>query len=295
MHSRVAGGGEWGEMHTGDGAIAPIAVRQHGVVTTAQLTAAGLGPRAVAHRVANRRLVRLHRGVYQVGPISTTYAHEMAAVLVTRGVLSYHSAASVWGIRPHNGDVHITVTGHHPRHRAGLRIHRSHSLDAAVHDGLPLTSPARTLIDLAPHLHQHELDRAAEQVQVLRLASRDEIVAQLGKQRGVRALQAALFDEPALTRSEAERRLLHLVRAARLSRPETNAMVGGYEVDMLWRRQRLIVEVDGYAFHSGRAAFERDRRRDAALQAAGYRVVRFTWRQITLEPHAVVARIATLL
>ena len=98
MHSRVAGGGEWSEMHTGDSAIAAIAVCQHGVVTTAQLAAAGLGPRAVAHRVANLRLVRLHRGVYQVGPISTTYAHEMAAVLVTRGVLSYHSAASVWGI-----------------------------------------------------------------------------------------------------------------------------------------------------------------------------------------------------
>ena len=72
-------------------------------------------------------------------------------------------------------------------------------------------------------------------------------------------------------------------------------MLGGYEVDMLWREQRLIVEVDGYAYHSGRAAFERDRRRDAALQAAGYRVVPFTWRQITLEPHVVVAQLARLL
>ena len=284
------------EMHTGDAAVMALAAGQHGIVTTAQLAAVGLGPRAIAHRVAHGRLVRVYRGVFQVGPLAAQHGHEMAAVLATGGVLSHHSAAKLWDILPHHdGDVHITVIGEAPRPRPGLRVHRSHSFNAAVKQGLPLTSPARTLIDLAPHLHQHELDRAAEQVQVLRLASRDEIVAQLGKQRGVRALQAALFDEPALTRSEAERRLLHLVRAARLPRPETNAMVGGYEVDMLWRRQRLIVEVDGYAFHSGRAAFERDRRRDAALQAEGYRVVRFTWRQITLEPHAVVARLATLL
>ena len=85
------------------------------------------------------------------------------------------------------------------------------------------------------------------------------------------------------------------MRAARLPRPETNVRVAGYEVDFLWRDHKLVVEVDGFAFHATRAAFERDRARDATLQAAGYRVIRLTWRQLTDEPHAVVARLASLL
>ena len=281
-------------MHTGDEAIATLARGQHGIVTSAQLAAAGLGPRAVAHRVAQGRLVRLHRGVFQVGPIAAPRGPQMAAVLATGGVLSHHTAAAIWGLRPHADEIHVTVTGPAPRPRPGLRIHRSLSLDAAVHDGLPLTTARRTIHDLAAHLPQHELDRAVEQVQVLRLATRDEIAAALPR-RGRRALTAALDGEPALTRSEAERRLLALIAAARLPRPEANVRIHGYEVDLLWRREKLIVEVDGYAFHSTRRAFERDRARDAALQAAGYRVVRFTWRQITDEPHAVIAQLAVIL
>jgi very-short-patch-repair endonuclease len=297
LHTREAGVVEWRETQVGDRAVVALAARQHGVVTTAQLLSAGLSRSAIAHRVERGWLFPVFHGVYQVGPVAAARGREMAIVLAAgeSAVLSHHTAAALWGIRSHTGEVHVTVSRGHPRNRPGLRIHRSHSLNAAVLHGLPLTTPARTLIDLAPHISQRELDRATEQTQILGLATRHEIATQLERQRGVRALHAALFDEPALTRSEAERRLLDLVRAARLPRPRTNAMVGGYEVDMLWPEQRLIVEVDGYAFHSGRAAFERDRRRDAALQAAGYRVVRFTWRQITLEPHVVVAQLATLL
>jgi very-short-patch-repair endonuclease len=218
----------------------------------------------------------------------------MAAVLATGGVLSHHSAAAVWGIRAHDGDVHVSVSGRDQRPRPGLRIHRSCSVNAAVHDGLPLTTPTRTIHDLAACLPQHELDRAVEQAQILRLATSDEIAADMPR-RGRAALRAALNHEPQLTRSEAERRLLALIRQARLPRPRTNVVVHGYEVDLLWPEQRLIVEVDGYAYHSTRHAFERDRARDAALQAAGYRVVRFTWRQIVHEPHAVVAQLARLL
>jgi very-short-patch-repair endonuclease len=100
---------------------------------------------------------------------------------------------------------------------------------------------------------------------------------------------------PAFTRSEAERRLLALIRAAGLPPPRTNVHVGPYEVDFLWPAHRLVVEVDGFAFHSSRAAFERDRRRDADLQARGLRVTRVTWRQLEREPHAVVARLAAAL
>ena len=281
-------------MHTGDAAVMELAAAQHGIVTTAQLAGAGLGPRSVAHRVAHGRLVRLYRGVFQVGPLAAPRGAEMAAVLATGGVLSHQTAAAIWGLRPHRGAVHITVIGEAPRRRPGVRIHRSCSLDAAVHDRLPLTTPTRTIHDLAAHLPQLELDRAVEQAQVLRLATRDEIAAEPPR-RGRHALQAALDDEPRVTRSEAERRLLALISQARLPRPETNSTVEGYEVDLLWRRERLIVEVDGYAYHSTRQAFERDRARDAALQAAGYRVVRLTWRQIAYEPLAVVVQLTRLL
>jgi very-short-patch-repair endonuclease len=96
-------------------------------------------------------------------------------------------------------------------------------------------------------------------------------------------------------RSEAERRLLELVRAADLPAPQTNTRVAGLEVDMLWPAQRLVVEVDGYEYHGPRVAFERDRRRDARLLAAGYRVLRVTWRQLMTEPERVIAVIAAAL
>jgi very-short-patch-repair endonuclease len=265
-------------MHTGDRAIAALAARQCGVVTIAQLADAGITRRGVAHRVQHGRLTRIYRGVYQVGPIAAPHGREMAAVLTTGGVLSHHTAAAAWGIRPSDeGEIHVTVTGHDQRSRKGLTVHRSLSLKAAVHRGLPLTTPARTLRDLAPLLPTSEYERAVEEAQVQRL------------------VPLRPGDEPRFTRSEAERRLLALTRAAGLPTPLTNTRVAGWEVDAFWPRHKLIVEVDGFAYHGNRAAFERDRRKDAALTAAGYRVVRITWRQLVREPHAVVALLARLL
>jgi very-short-patch-repair endonuclease len=150
-------------------------------------------------------------------------------------------------------------------------------------------TPARTLLDLATRLTPHDLERAVNEALVLRLTTPRDLIL-LGRRSS--ALEAALTNEPALTRSEAEARLLALIRAARLPPPRTNVKVTRYEVDFLWPGERLIVEVDGFAFHSSRAAFERDRTRDADLQAAGYRVTRVTWRQLIREPEAVVARVA---
>jgi very-short-patch-repair endonuclease len=291
-------------MDVGDAAIAALARRQHGVVTIGQLESAGLARPAVKHRVACGRLTPIHRGVYQVGPLAAALGREMAAVLACGpdALLSHHSAAGLWGIRPaHRDPIHVTVSVRDARSRPGIRVHRATlnpSLNAAVKDGLPLTNPARTLLDLAPLLAQHDLDRATEQAQVLGVATHEQIARILDDNRGGRgtkALRRALHDEPSLTRSEAERRLRDLIRKAGLPRPETNARVAGYEVDFFWPAHKLIVEVDGYAYHSPRAAFERDRLRDTNLQAAGYRVVRFTWRQITQQPHVVVARLAVLL
>jgi len=275
-------------MHTGDQAIARLARAQHGIVTTSQLADAGIGPRAVEHRVANGRLTRVHRGVYRVGPIAAPYWHEMAAILATGGILARQSAAAIWGIRPpHDGEVHV-VASRKARSRRGLRVHRSASLNAAVHLGLPLTTAARTLHDLAPHLSHGELDRAVEEALIRGLTKPEELT-------GRPALRRATIEEPQITRSEGERRLRRLIKAARLPRAITNTWVAGWEVDAFWPAQRLVVEVDGFAYHGSRAAFERDRRKDAALVAAGYRVVRITWRQLVDEPHVVVALLARLL
>jgi very-short-patch-repair endonuclease len=276
-------------MHTGEAALAALAARQQGVVTTTQLEAAGIGRRGIAHRVVQGRLTRIYRGVYRVGPMAGPYGREMAAVLATGGALSHQTAAGLWGFRaPHDGDPHVTVQGRDARSRAGLRVHRSASLDAAVHNGLRLTTPTRTLHDLAPLLPQHELDRAVEEAVIRGLATPEALQTRP-------ALRRATMVEPQITRSEAERRLRALIRAARLPRPVTNVKVAGWEVDAFWPAHKLVVEVDGFAFHGNRAAFERDRRKDAALVAAGYRVIRITWRQLVDEPHAVVALLARLL
>ena len=154
----------------------------------------------------------------------------------------------------------------------------------SVHNGLTLTTPARTLHDLAPVLSRADLERAAEEAVIRGLVTAKEVPR-----------RCAVFSEPGLTRSEAERRLQRLIRAAKLPRPVTNVKVAGWEVDVFWPAARLVVEVDGYAYHGNRAAFERDRRKDATLTAAGYTVIRVTWRQIKEEPLAVVALIARLL
>jgi very-short-patch-repair endonuclease len=202
----------------------------------------------------------------------------MAAVLACGegSALSHQSAAAIWGFAARDRVVHVTVEGQARRSRNGVRVHRTRSLNAAVHNGLPLTTPARTLRDLGRTAPAAELDRARERAAMLGLVVPDEGPVEL-------------------TRSEAERRLRHLIRAAGLPAPRMNARVAGYEVDAYWPAQRLIVEVDGFAFHHTREAFERDRRKDAALQAAGYRIVRITYRRLRDEPLSVSAQMGALL
>ncbi len=146
-------------------------------------------------------------------------------------------------------------------------------------------------------LPARDLARALEEAEVQRLVTRRQLAALLDRSRrraGAGALRRALarYDTPALTRSEAERQMLELIRAARLPTPRTNTPVNGHEVDLLWPEHRLIVEIDGFTFHSTRTAFERDRARDQELQTAGYRVIRITWRQIQEEPEALIATLA---
>jgi very-short-patch-repair endonuclease len=142
------------------------------------------------------------------------------------------------------------------------------------------------------------IERAVEDALRRRLVTRPALEAEAGRGRpGSAAIRKLLKLEcaPALTRSEAEWRLVELVRAAGLPAPEHNVRMAGIEVDLVWLAHGLVVEVDGFTYHSGRAAFERDRLRDARLTASGLRVMRITWRQLSARPHAVVARLAEAL
>ena len=280
-----------------------MAARQHGVVSRRQLRAAGVTPDAVKHRLADGRLTRLHRGVYRLGPTHTAFTSPMAAVLACgrTAVLSHHAAGWLHGIRPEpRGSLDVTVTSGHPESRPGIRVHRAREVDRVVVSGIPVTTVPRTLLDLAVEVSERELRRAIEEAQIRRKldhASLTDAVQQAGGHRGARALRAAAAAtaEPQLTRSEAERRLLELIRKAELKRPRTNARIGAYEVDFVWPAERLVVEVDGFAFHGGREAFERDRRKQADLTAAGFRVSRVTWRQLVREREAVAAKLGAAL
>ena len=166
--------------------------------------------------------------------------------------------------------------------------------------GLRVTAPARTLLDISSSTPVRELDRMVEEAQVQRLVARDDLLDVLRRgagRPGTRRLRAVVGpdDEPSFTRSEAERRLVELVRAAGMPEPRTNVRVAGLEVGAVWMQQRLVVEVDGWTFHRPRAAFERDRRRDGRLLVAGYRVLRITWRQLTREREKVIATLAAVL
>ncbi len=219
-------------------------------------------------------------------------------------VLSHRAAGALWGLAAAAvGDVDVTVPGRNPGRRPGIRVHRARRLDrrdVRRRYEIPMTAPARTLLDLAAVLSRREIERAVNEAQIRRLTRPEELLAVLGRSsgRGGAVTLRALLEEGARTaptRSEAEDRLLALLRAAELPPTDVNARVGRHEVDLLWREQRLIVEVDGYAYHASRAAFERDRLRDAELQAAGYRVMRVTWRQLVHESEALIARVAQAL
>jgi len=291
----------------GDPEIARVAAAQKGLVVREQLLAAGLARGSIAHRLAERRLHSVHPGVYLVGhEHPSPLARELAAVLYLRGhgLLSHRSAAVVWGLADAEQDpITLTIVARDVRSGRGLRIFRVAQLDhrdVRVCAGLPLTSPARTLLDFAGQASPFELEQAVAEARVQGLAGAVDLRAAIERaprRRGVAALARLLAREaePALTRSEAERRLLELIRDAQLPAPEVNARICGLQVDLLWRGQRLVVEIDGHRFHGHRGAFEHDRKRDQMLVAAGYRVIRVTWRQLVDEPLAVGVRIGRAL
>jgi very-short-patch-repair endonuclease len=290
-------------------AISELVGRQHGVVTRSQLRGLGFTADEIDNRLKTSRLHPLHRSVYLAGHMAALpHARELAAVLACgpAAVLSHRNAAHVWSLLPYPAqfpEVEVTVAGRNPGVKPGIRIHRVITLDprdVTKRWRIPITTPERTLLDLAASAKSRELEQALAEAYAMRIVTSgrlEETLVRSARRPGAAALRELLAKDadPALTRSQAEQRLLEVVRKARLPQPAVNARVGRHEVDLLWRAGRLVVEVDGFRFHSSRTAFERDRARDAELQASGLRVIRVTWRQIVHEPEAIVARIAATL
>lgn len=291
-----------------DSLIRSLAAEQHGLVTRGQLVAAGVPPHCIEYRLKADRLERVRRGVYRAGLLSGTHERTMAAVLACgkTAVASHRTAAALWRLLPEppeGAPVDITIRSGFRKGGPSLRVHRASTLgvgETTLREGVPVTTPARTLLDLGGSPDRKWVEQAlavALREGLVRRGTMAELLDRHPGRPGSPALRALLDrnSDPALTRSEAEARLLVLVRKGRLREPETNVLVCGYEVDFLWRRERLVVEVDGFAFHSSQRAFERDRRRDGRLLTAGYRIMRVTWRQLTEEPEALLVRLARII
>jgi very-short-patch-repair endonuclease len=299
-----------GLVHSGlarDLIVAWIADRQLGLITAAQLHRAGVGRGSIEWRLANGLLHRVFRGVYLVGHgVPVAGAIEFAAVLAVGdgALVSHRSGAALWGLaRRPIGEVEVTVVSRDCRSRDGLRVHQVDQLaaaDRAHKSGIPVTSPARALVDYAGTANSGEIERAMAEAYANNLTDERRILAAIERapsHAGVALLRAILGQAggPRRTRSGGERAMLKLIRAAGLPAPRTNVVIAGFTADFVWPEERLIVEVDGYPFHGHRAAFERDHRRDIVHKNAGYEVLRFTARQLDEEPLLVAAAIARAL
>ena len=271
-----------GQSHTRalDRAITELAERQHGKVARRQLVALGLGEKAIDHRVQAGDLRLDHRGVYSLGhhPRSRESGW-MAAVLYggERASLSHWSAANLWPMRSGGGPrTHVTLP-RRLRNTARITFHQADlpADEVAVENGIPVTTPARTLIDLAPRLPSPTLARMLDAAPS-RGAPLAALLERYPRKPGTAKLRALVGTAIPMTRSDFETAVLERIRALGLPRPEVNAVVDGYECDLVWRAEGVIAELDSYVTHGSRLAFERDRERDRKLALAEWKVVRIT-------------------
>jgi predicted transcriptional regulator of viral defense system len=285
------------------------------VIAFAQLLALGFSASQIHKWVASGRLYRVHRGVYSIAPpeLLTRKGRYMAAVLACgpAAALSHRSAADLHELRATDrSKIDVIVPGEHKRIVPGADVHRSRTLttDGVTEvDGIPCTTLARTLLDLAGVVGRRPLERAIEQAEIQEILDHADLNRQLERNQNTRAacrLRAVLADQDdrsAPTESELEERFLALCRAPGLPLPERQAYINPHDgepplrVDFVWRAQKLIVETDGGRYHRTRRAFESDRRKDQRLTLAGWRVLRITWRQLRDEPERIVTVIAEAL
>ena len=291
-----------------DRLLAELAGAQHGVVAAAQLKARGVGRGAIDVRRGRGQLHPLHRGVYAVGhTVLTPNGRRMAAVLAAGpgAVLSHRDAAALHGLRPTaRAAFEVTVPARGRRGRPGIEVHAVRALhpdDVTTVDGIPCTAWPRTVLDCADVLPPRGVERLLDAAVELRLYDERLLRAVLARSPGRRAatvLREVLATHVAgttATRNRFEEAFLALCVRHDLRRPEVDVPFGPYTADFLFRAERVIVECDSRAYHSSPGAMRKDRRRDLALQAAGWEVVRLTWEQITGEPDGTAAAMRSVL
>jgi very-short-patch-repair endonuclease len=289
--------------------VRALAERQHGVVARRQLLELGLSRDRIFTWRQRGRLVDRHRGVYTLGHrLLAQEGRWMAAVLACGdgALLSHRSAAMLWGLRRAGaGAIDVTVPSDGARAGGqGIRTHRSAVAGrfATVVEGIPVTTVAWTLLDLAGVLRPHQLRRAVEESErqeLFDLAAVHEALAADPGRPGSPSLLALLADMKdhgvTRTRSDVEALMLQLCLDHGLPRPQVNRYNNGTEVDFRWPSERLIVEVDGWQFHRSRRAFVTDRARDRAALKTGWRVARFPASEVADSPKAVADELARLL
>jgi hypothetical protein len=286
-------------------ALGVLAERQHGVVSARQLRELGYSYDVMADAATAGRLHRLHRGVYAVGyqPL-TWHGRCLAAVLAgTPAVASHASAGWIWGLLRYPPEK-IDITAPTKRHgRGSIRLHhaRLDDRDCTEREAIPVTSLARTHLDLAATLPPRRIERVlerSEELQLFDLTAVEELLSRVTRHRGVKSLRAALATyqpDATFTRSGLERRFLALVKAAGLPIPAMNHNVVGFELDAYWEEERFAVELDVYETHGTRVAFERDRIRQEDLLLAGIEIDRITGPRLRREPKRVIQRLEKLL
>lgn len=290
-----------------DAVLALLAGRQHGVVAREQLLAAGVSPTVIRRRLASGGLIPIHPGVYLVGHRALSpLAHEAAAILACRprALLSHITAARLWRLPvPSSDEVHVTVVGRSRRSLSGVRVHSITALPRAElhrHEGLPLSSPSLTMLDLAGIGTGVDVAAALNEARVQRIVTAARLRATLDhhpNRRGAKALRALLDGErgPTITRSEAERLALRIMRRHGIEPDGSNVRIGPFRVDFWFERERVVVEIDGYRFHSTPRRFVDDRRRAAALAARGLQVLPLSWHDLVDRPGAAMRDLAATL
>jgi hypothetical protein len=271
-----------------DHAVGVAAGKQHGYVTREQLLKLGLGKDAIHHRTRAGLLIRVHLGVYAVGHARRdAIGRAMAAVLACGpgAVLSHHSAAALWGFRKwRGGPIEVIAPGKHSR--PGIEAHRCAIERRAVtrHWGIPVTKPARTLVDIRHTLPEKQLKRAINDA-LISNHLRDGDLAGTPLERYVEEL----------SRSPLEDDWRPWRKRHNVPEPEYNVMVGPYEVDIYYRAERVIVELDGWAFHRTKKAFEDDRERDTYMLEHDIVTVRVTHERLKGAPAREAKRLIAIL
>lgn len=285
-------------------AVWALAKLQHGVVTRAQLLGLGFSHVAIKHRIRSGRLHPVQRGVYAVGRRDLPrHGIWMAAVLSCgpEAVASDGTAATLWRICAEPpGEVHVSIPTGEVRRRPGIVVHRRALAGRYVtrRHGIPVTTPVRTLVDMAAVLSRAQLETAINEADKRDLVTPDAVLSELPRlagRPGVAALRDTLDRATfSLTDSQLERRFLPIARSAGLPRPRTGRRLHGFKVDFYWPELGLVVETDGLRYHRTPSQQARDRLRDQAHTAAGLTPLRFTHAQVAYEPDHVRATLSAV-